>query len=107
MGNRIENLGDYNTMRIMLQKKNGDLSAVRKDIELNALPKQAGMGAIIGTVAGVFGTLAVQRISVHLKKRRIQQEKKLEERLKTALMTENLVEEDMTNATVDTEEPSC
>lgn len=28
MKNRIENLGDYNTARIMLQKKNGDLSAL-------------------------------------------------------------------------------
>ena len=33
MSGRIENLGDYNKARLMLQKRGGDLSALIKDIK--------------------------------------------------------------------------
>lgn len=59
MRGRIENLGDYNTMRIMLQEKNGDLSALIKDIKLHDAPKQIGLGILMGAPIGILGTVVV------------------------------------------------
>lgn len=72
MGGRIENLGDYNKARLMLQKKGGDLSVLIKDIKnvgaREALPRQLGAGLLAGTAIGMGGGFAAHKISVHIKK---------------------------------------
>lgn len=105
MSGRIENLGDYNTVRLMLQKKDGDLSALVKDIKnigaREALPKQLRTGLFIGAVVGASGTFAVQKISEHIKTRRQLRDKELEEKLKTALTAED------DSGKSESEEPIC
>lgn len=92
MKNRIENLGDYNTARIMLQKRNGDLSALIKEYKNigahEALPKQLGVGAIIGASILLGGQYAAKKTVKYVKKRKqekIEREKVLKEELETAL----------------------
>ncbi len=85
MRGSVENFGDYNTMRIMLQKHEGNLSAVIKEIQLAALPKQLGLGVLIGAPVWIGRTMVVGKISAHIKKL---QEKKLEEKLEKALAEE-------------------
>lgn len=67
MSKRIENLGNYNTIRLMLQKKGGDLSALMKDIKnvgaREALPKQLSAGIFVG----VGGAYVAYKISEHIK----------------------------------------
>lgn len=93
MGKRIENLGDYNTARLMLQQKGGDLSALVKEIKnigaYEALPKQLSAGLLIGTVVGVGGTFAARKISAHIKTRRQLRDEEIEEKMKTALSDED------------------
>lgn len=105
MSGRIENLGDYNTVRLMLQQRSGDLSALVKDIKNvgahEALPKQLGVGLLIGTVVGAGGTFAVQKISSHIKTRRQLRDRELEEKLESALKAEDAPSEP------ESEEPSC
>lgn len=102
---RIENLGDYNKARLMLQKRGGDLSTLIKDIKnigaREALPKHVGIALLIGTAIGTGGTFAVQRISAHVKNRRQLRDKELEEKLRTALDDED--ESD----NPESEEPPC
>lgn len=95
MKNRIENLGDYNTARIMLQKKNGDLSALIKEYKdigaYEALPKQLGIGALIGASILLGGQYVVKKTAVYVKKRKqekIEREKVLKEELESALVAE-------------------
>lgn len=58
MGNPIENLGDYNRVRIDLQEKNGDLDALYKDVRDTAVVKAApGLmlkGAIISSIIRIL-----------------------------------------------------
>lgn len=97
MGGRIENLGDYNKARIMLQKRGGDLFALIKDIKnvgaREALPKHVSValliGAAIGAAIGAGGTFAAHKISAHVKTRRELRDKELEEKLKTVLSDED------------------
>lgn len=102
MNGRIENLGDYNKARLMLQKRGGDLSALIKDIKnvgaREALPKHVGIALLIGSAIGAGGTFAFHKISVHVKARRQLRDKELEEELKTALNDEDESE---------SEEPTC
>lgn len=106
MSGRIENLGDYNTVRLMLQQRSGDLSALVKDIKNigahEALPKQLSVGLLIGTVVGAGGTFAVQKISSHIKTRRQLRDRELEEKLESALKTE-----DAPKSEPEPEEPPC
>lgn len=59
MANPIENLGDYNRVRIDLQAKNGDLNALYKEIGdiaiAKATPKILASGALIAIVAWNIG----------------------------------------------------
>lgn len=93
MGGRIENLGDYNKARIMLQKRGGDLSALIKDIKnvgaREALPKHVSVALLIGAALGAGGTFAAHKISAHVKTRRELRDKELEEKLRTALNDED------------------
>ncbi len=75
-------------MRIMLQKHEGNLSAVVKEIQLAALPKQLGFGVLIGAPVWIGGTMVVGKISAHIKKRKELREKKLEEKMEKALAEE-------------------
>lgn len=101
MSKRIENLGNYNTIRLMLQKKGGDLSALMKDIKnvgaREALPKQLSAGIFVG----VGGAYVAYKISEHIKNRRQLRDKELEERLESVLATENTTNEP------ESEESSC
>ena len=71
---RIENLGDYNTARIMLKEKNGDLSALINEFKeigaLEALPKQIRTGILIGAPIGGAGVFAAIKVSDYIKKRK-------------------------------------
>lgn len=93
MGGRIENLGDYNKARIMLQKRGGDLSALIKDIKnvgaREALPKHVSVALLIGAALGAGGTFAARKISARIKTHRELRDKELEEKLKTALNDED------------------
>lgn len=105
MGGRIENLGDYNKARLMLQKRGGDLSALIKDIKnvgaREALPKHVSVSLLIGAAIGVGGTFAAHKISAHVKTRRELRDKELEEKLKTALKDEDEPDKP------ESEEPLC
>jgi len=72
--NRIENLGNYNAARIMLQEKNGDLGALIKEFKeigaLEALPKQIRTGILIGAPIGAIGVITVNKVSNYIKKRK-------------------------------------
>jgi len=71
---RVENLGNYNTARIMLQEKNGDLGALINEFKeigaLEALPKQIRTGILIGAPIGAIGIIAVSKVSGYVKKRK-------------------------------------
>ena len=105
MSRRIENLGDYNKARLMLQKRGGDLSALIKDIKnvgaREALPKHVSIALLIGTAIGAGGTFAVHKISAHVKTRRELRDKELEEKLKMALSDEGEFDKP------ELEEPPC
>ena len=89
MSGRIENLGDYNKARLMLQKRGGDLSALIKDIKnvgaREALPRQISVGLLLGAAIGAGGTFAARKISARIKTHRELRDKELEEKLKTVL----------------------
>lgn len=53
MRNPIENLGDYNRMRIDLQEKDGDLDALYKDVGDTAVAKAAPGLIILGATIGI------------------------------------------------------
>lgn len=94
MSGRIENLGDYNKARLMLQKRGGDLSALIKDIKNvgareEALPRQVSVGLLIGAAIGAGGTFAARKISARIKTHRELRDKELEEKIKTALNDED------------------
>ena len=88
---RIENLGDYNTVRVMLQEKNGDLGALIKEFKeigaLETLPKHIGTGILIGAPIGAACVFAVTKVSNYIEKRKeakikeAELKKKLEEAL--------------------------
>ena len=71
---RIENLGDYNTARVMLQEKNGDLNALINEFKeigaLEALPKQIRTGILIGAPISGAGVFAAVKVSNYIKKRK-------------------------------------
>lgn len=71
---RIENLGNYNTARVMLQGKNGDLNALISDFKeigaLEALPKHIRTGILIGAPIGGAGVFAAIKVSNYIKKRK-------------------------------------
>lgn len=71
---RIENLGDYNTVRVMLQGKNGDLNALISEFKeigaLEALPKHIRTGILIGAPIGGAGVFAIIKVSDYIKKRK-------------------------------------
>ena len=83
----IENLGDYNTARLMLQGKNGDLNALINEFKeigaLEALPKHIRTGILIGAPIGGAGVLATIKVSNYIKK--CKQAKIKEAELKTEL----------------------
>lgn len=93
MGGRIENLGDYNKARLMLQQRGGDLSTLIKDIKIigaqEALPRHLNIGLLVGTAIGAGGAFAIRKISANVKARRDLRDKELEERLKNALDDED------------------
>lgn len=105
MSGKIENLGDYNTVRLMLQKRGGDLSALIKDIKnvgaQEALPKHLSIGLLIGAAIGAGGTFTVRKISARIKTRRELRDKELEEKLESVLATEDAPNEP------ESEEPTC
>lgn len=105
MNERIKNLGDYNKVRLMLQKRGGDLSVLIKDIKnigaREARPKHFGVGLLTGTIVGASGVFVAHKISEHVKNSRQLRDKGLEERLKTALNDED--ESDKSES----EEPPC
>ena len=84
---RIENLGDYNTARVMLQGKNGDLNALISEFKeigvLEALPKQIRTGILIGAPIGGASVFAAIKVSNYIKKRK--QAKMKEAELKAEL----------------------
>lgn len=96
---RIENLGDYNTARVMLQEKNGDLSALINDFKeigaLEALPKHMRTGILIGASIGGAGVFAVIKVSNYIKERKQVKikEAKLKAELEQALELEELPSE--------------
>lgn len=97
---RIENLGDYNTVRIMIQKKNGNLPALIKEYKdigaHEALPKQLGIGALIGASILLGGQYAAKKAAKYVKKHKqekIEREKVLKEDLETVLMVEGEISE--------------
>lgn len=109
MRGKIENLGDYNTARILLQEKNGDLSALIKEFKRNgaleALPKQLGIGLLIGVPVCLGGQYVIKKVSNYIKKRKKvkEKEKELEGELKAVLLADEeepvLIKKD--------EEPLC
>ena len=105
MSGRIENLGDYNAVRLMLQKRGGDLSALIKDIKIvgaqEALPKYLSVGLLAGTIVGAGGAFVAYKISEHVKNRRQLRDKEREDRLESVLAAENTPNEP------ESEEPPC
>jgi len=71
---RIENLGDYNTARVMLQEKNGGLGALINEFKeigaLEAFPKHIGTGILIGAPIGAASVFAATKVSNYIKKRK-------------------------------------
>lgn len=67
-------MGNYNTARVMLQEKNGDLNALINEFKeigaLEALPKQIRTGILIGAPIGGAGVFAVIKVSNYIKKRK-------------------------------------
>ena len=67
-------MGNYNTARVMLQGKNGDLNALISDFKeigaLEALPKHIRTGILIGAPIGGAGVFAAIKVSNYIKKRK-------------------------------------
>ena len=67
-------MGNYNTARVMLQGKNGDLNALISEFKeigaLEALPKQIRTGILIGAPIGGAGVFAAIKVSDYIKKRK-------------------------------------
>ena len=84
---RIENLGDYNTARVMLQGKNSDLNALISEFKeigaLEALPKHIRTGILIRAPIGGASVFATIKVSNYIKKRK--QTKLKESELKAEL----------------------
>ena len=91
MSNRIENLGDYNKVRIDLQKAGGDLNVLYGKIGATAVAKVAPALLIAG--AGILW--AGQKGVQFLKKRKelIEHEPELKEQFKEAVQSEAADEE--------------
>lgn len=96
MRNRVENLGDYNQARILLQEKNGNLSELIKESKntgaLEALPKQIGLGILIGAPVWLGGEFIVKKVHSYIRKRKKakEMEEELEKELKNALSTDEI-----------------
>lgn len=88
MRGKVENFGNYNTLRLMLQKKDGDLSALIKEIQIDVLPKHLGIGILIGAPIWIGGTIAARKVSANIKKNKELRRKELEEKLENALASE-------------------
>lgn len=96
MKKRIENLGDYNAARIMLQKRNGDLSALITEFKNigahDALPKQLGIGALIGASIILGGQYVIKKTAMYVKKykqEKLEKENVLKNELEVALAIES------------------
>lgn len=80
-------MGDYNTARVMLQGKNGDLNALISEFKeigaLEALPKHIRTGILIGAPIGGASIFAAIKVSNYIKKRK--QAKLKESELKAEL----------------------
>ncbi len=67
-------MGNYNTARVMLQEKNGDLDFLISEFKeigaLEALPKHIRTGILIGAPIGAAGIFAVAKVSNYIKKRK-------------------------------------
>ncbi len=67
-------MGNYNTARVMLQGKNGDLNALINEFKeigaLEAFPKQIRTGILIGAPIGGAGIFAAIKVSNYIKKRK-------------------------------------
>lgn len=67
-------MGDYNTARVMLQGKNGDLNALISEFKeigaLEALPKQIRTGILIGAPIGGASVFVAIKVSNYIKKRK-------------------------------------
>ena len=67
-------MGNYNTARVMLQGKNGDLNALISEFKeigaLEALPKHIRTGILIGAPIGGAGVFAAIKLSNYIKKRK-------------------------------------
>ena len=67
-------MGNYNTARVMLQGKNGDLNALISEFKeigaLEALPKHIRTGILIGAPIGGAGVFAAIKVSNYIKKRK-------------------------------------
>lgn len=90
MRGKIENLGDYNTARIMIQEMNGDLSALIKKWKnrgaFEALPKQFGLGLLIGAPVWLGGKYAIKKVADYIEKRKNEKKEELDEELKAELL---------------------
>lgn len=85
MGNPIENLGDYNKMRIDLQARNGDLDALYKDVGDTAVAKVAPYLIVFGLAMG----MVISKMGNDIIKK-IRNEPALKKRFKEEVMTEPL-----------------
>lgn len=67
-------MGNYNTARVMLQGKNGDLNALISEFKeigaLEALPKHIRTEILIGAPIGGAGVFAAIKVSNYIKKRK-------------------------------------
>lgn len=100
MRNRVENLGDYNIVRTMLQDRNGNLDTLINDFKnigaREALPKQVGIGVLIGALILVGGQYTTKKVSDYVdkcKKEKEERETELKKDLKNTLVADG--EEDV------------
>lgn len=98
MGNPIENLGDYNRVRIDLQAKNGDLDALYKDVGDTAVAKVAPGLILLGAAAGI-GLWNLGKKGIQFMRDRKQKLKK------EPALKKKFVETMSESSNIDTEEP--
>lgn len=89
MRGKIENLGDYNTARIMLQEMDGNLPALVKKWADSGRRKQFRLDMLILGPACFVAGYAAKKVAENIEKRKKAKEKseELEEELKAALLT--------------------
>ena len=88
MRGKIENLGDYNTMRIMLQNNGGDLAKLVKEIQYNAFPRHCGIGILVSAPIWITGTVGIMKILNNMQKKRELKEKEYQKKLERILEEE-------------------